>query len=610
MMSKTGLAVTDWLQSNYSWLTDEQKNVILWAVDNSPEERNAIVEAVAGSGKTSVLMVLVEAIVKFAGVISVGYIQFNRKNKIEVEAKIQKKGLQNQVEVKTSYSLGMTAVRNFLGSAGKLIKVYDRKYSNYAYNLVKQESRLNPSLTADFKAALSVLKNLCDKVRLELVDPRQPEEIWRVASHYGLSEKINSNWADWAIGTAIPKMMAEGMNAVFTGNKYGKREIDFVDMIWLPHVLKIPKHNFPQYFWLLVDEAQDLSLAQHNIVANTMSNGGRAVAVGDRHQAIYGFAGALHDSMDKLRNRFKPVRGFPLTYNFRSGAQILRTVQKIVPHIRAPAGSHSSKVEEIDYDDLSSSLLSGDLILSRVNAPLTGLFFKLIGNGVGATIVGNDFSRRLIHTMKKITELQGMSWDRFHYYTTQYSDQEYNKARAQMKGKGEPNMGNLGDILESLEIIVANNPECKSMKCFENLINGMFSEDADSTVVSLSSIHRAKGLEAERVFIMWTNPDDENKITLPHPMAVTDWEIIQELNLVYVSRTRAMKELYFINGFPMDVWEIFNQNPLQQLADTLNLKVPIEKMKGNGASSEKEVVVELSSEGGDVQKISPPYFDF
>ena len=57
--------------------------------------------------------------------------------------------------------------------------------------------------------------------------------------------------------------------------------------------------------------------------------------------------------------------------------------------------------------------------------------------------------------------------------------------------------------------------------------------------VVLSSIHRAKGLEADNVFIL--HPEK-----LPHPMATLDWEIEQEYNIKYVAITRSMDTLYFV----------------------------------------------------------------
>jgi len=58
--------------------------------------------------------------------------------------------------------------------------------------------------------------------------------------------------------------------------------------------------------------------------------------------------------------------------------------------------------------------------------------------------------------------------------------------------------------------------------------------------IKLSSVHRAKGLEAERVFLL-----DPHR--MPSSRAEKDWELEQENNLIYVAYTRARRALWFID---------------------------------------------------------------
>ena len=62
-------------------------------------------------------------------------------------------------------------------------------------------------------------------------------------------------------------------------------------------------------------------------------------------------------------------------------------------------------------------------------------------------------------------------------------------------------------------------------------------ETALQLAIVLSSIHKAKGLEAPRVGILSAH-------LLPHPMARQEWSYQQEVNLAYVAITRARRELY------------------------------------------------------------------
>ena len=92
-------------------------------------------------------------------------------------------------------------------------------------------------------------------------------------------------------------------------------------------------------------------------------------------------------------------------------------------------------------------------------------------------------------------------------------------------------------------------------KCIENIcmysikdttqlksyINRMFTDDKIENAVMLSTAHKSKGLEANRVMILLP---DKLPLKFPH---IQRWQEIQELNLKYVAITRARKELIFVD---------------------------------------------------------------
>jgi superfamily I DNA/RNA helicase len=80
---------------------------------------------------------------------------------------------------------------------------------------------------------------------------------------------------------------------------------------------------------------------------------------------------------------------------------------------------------------------------------------------------------------------------------------------------------------------------CTTIRELQDKIDAIFSDDAEGVV--FSSIHKAKGLEAERVFIL--HPE-----LMPHPMAKQDWEQVQERNIEYVAITRTLSELIYVEG--------------------------------------------------------------
>lgn len=86
---------------------------------------------------------------------------------------------------------------------------------------------------------------------------------------------------------------------------------------------------------LFVDEAQDLSLAQSNIVLNSMEMGAIVVALGDESQGIFGFSGALPNTLSRIRQRAAsarlPVRDFALFKNYRCTDAIVKFAEQFLP---------------------------------------------------------------------------------------------------------------------------------------------------------------------------------------------------------------------------------------------------------------------------------------
>lgn len=81
---------------------------------------------------------------------------------------------------------------------------------------------------------------------------------------------------------------------------------------------------------------------------------------------------------------------------------------------------------------------------------------------------------------------------------------------------------------------------CPDVDCVRKKITSMFMDttgDEPRPTLTLSTVHKAKGREWERVFVLGAN------LWMPHPMARQAWDIEQERNLIYVSYTRAKQEL-------------------------------------------------------------------
>ncbi|MGD0575848.1 MAG: 3'-5' exonuclease [Anaerolineales bacterium] len=94
-------------------------------------------------------------------------------------------------------------------------------------------------------------------------------------------------------------------------------------------------------------------------------------------------------------------------------------------------------------------------------------------------------------------------------------------------------------VRDKVDTVAAIAAGCRTPDDVAERIESIFSDD--TTGVVLSSVHRAKGLEADRVFIL--HPE-----LIPHPKARQDWELEQEQNCLYVALTRSKSELYLVES--------------------------------------------------------------
>jgi transposase len=98
----------------------------------------------------------------------------------------------------------------------------------------------------------------------------------------------------------------------------------------------------------------------------------------------------------------------------------------------------------------------------------------------------------------------------------------------------------LKDKLEALTEIYKSQPQATCIAHLESYIDSLFSDE--NSPITLSTCHRAKGLEGDRIFII--NPHD-----LPMVWRNQEgWQLEQEYNLLYVALTRSKSELYVVGN--------------------------------------------------------------
>lgn len=290
--------------------------------------------------------------------------------------------------------------------------------------------------------------------------------------------------------------------------------IDFDDMLWLTFVRSTPLFRFP---FIFTDESQDLNAVQLGLLARmSYTNNGLVIAVGDPHQAIYGFRGALSDSVGRMIDKFDMTE-MPLSYSFRCAKRIIKVAQEFNPKIQAMPNASEGIVDDLDIDWSIESFQPGDAILCRTNAPVVRLAFQLLAARRQCYIEGREYGEQMIQLVKKINpstiqDLPGLldAWV-----------------------EAQPKSQMLEDKCEAIRSLI---PGCNNIGDLLTLIDTLFTKKPDA--ITLSSVHKSKGLEWNRVWALgWHS-------LMPHPKA--DPDNPQEMNLKYVLATRAKRELYFI----------------------------------------------------------------
>ena len=513
---------------------------------------NLVVEASAGSGKTYTLMKCVEEI---PGDKTILLSAFNRD--IANVLKHKAKNLYN-VNVSTLHGLGLQMLqRNF---PNEELVLDEFKYKSYLNTNIRSLSSINTfNLSkreyARYMSNIEAFINfgrcyLCETVKdLEFIEDRY--DIQPIADEKEVALDILA---------------------------YGKKnlsQIDYTDMIWLPCV-RYCKPLGMQYDWIILDEAQDLSVCQREIVLKCRKINTRMLFFGDSEQSLYSFASSDPESFKRLKE-LPNTTSLPLSISYRCAKNIVDFAQKIVPTIEA---NNDGREGEIKYDVPLDDIKDGDMVLCRNNAPLMQVYVDFIKKGKKCFIRGKDIGLNLKNMVKRtgievlnkslqedgvFARLYDTLFDMINEVVSKYNVTYYDAVESAA-------VANRLDMIKALEIL---SDDINTATELIEKINNIFS-DRKSGGISLSTIHKAKGLEADNVYIAC-------KHLMPSSRAKKDWEIRQEYNLMYVAYTRAKNILGFIDDKEFE-------NFIKKTAETVGYLKKIENQVNYVLKKEKRKI--------------------
>ena len=511
-------------------MTDEQQNAVLWTHQSTG---NLILEAVAGSGKTFTIIEMLIAINHHFPQARCALMSFNAKVRDELKERVRTKNIRN-TEVNTVHGFAFTAFKSHFGPR----KPNSYKLSDLLDPLLKQFK-----LTYKFSPPICQAVSIAKDTGMELFYPNTTAEWKKLIDYHDIS------WDEDKLPLGAFINLCADLFRLSTQNT---DKIDFSDMIWMPL-----KHglSFPQFDFVFIDEAQDTNATRREVAKRMLKQGndnvvqeafavalkkGRLIAVGDRHQAIYGFTGADNDALDILKEEFSAAE-LPLSTCFRCSKSVIRHAQSIVPHIQPRVGAIEGAVNlqmpEYNFHQNLFSQSFPDLqrsaILCRKNAPLISLAFQLLSKRIPCRIEGRDVGQELVRLCKKHSS-PGDSKQKLSQSLQLHLNQQAQKLSPYK-------LDLLSDKITAINSILQL-PFITSVTQLYQEIEQVFS-DYDPTKpprLTLSSVHKSKGLEWPTVYLLGRN------LWMPSQFATQPWMEDQEQNLIYVAITRAKEILYEI----------------------------------------------------------------
>lgn len=477
--------------------------------------KSGMVYAVAGSGKTTATE---EFCRRLSQDLTVKYLVFNKKNATEAQQRMP-----SNVHASTFHSACWSALNRALNHP----QIDDKKTAQMIEDVItdrqvrrKWSSTISKLVGLAKNAGVGVLESAPDTTQtyMDLID-------WHAID-------IDTESVEYADVPKVYKRVCDWTSEVLARSREHTYSIDFDDMLYMTLALDI---SLPQYDVVCVDEAQDTNAVQRAILRKMVKSNGRVIAVGDPRQAIYGFRGADADSMDIIRDSFE-AEELPLSINYRCSKAVVEYAQRYCPQLEAWDNAPDGSVDTLATFDIID-FLPTDYVICRNTAPLIDLAMRILRAGRGCRVLGRDIGQGLVKTIQMV-QAHNHTGDDLPSFSASLHDWGMNQARLLQRRHKEELVQNVIDKVESINYAIAGMPVDATVADLITKVQSLF-DDANGGLTTLCTVHKAKGSEAPRVFIL-------NRDLMPSKWAKQEWQAQQENNLIYVAYTRAQVDLRFI----------------------------------------------------------------
>lgn len=517
---------------------------------------NAFIQACAGASKTTmlenILYYLPENNKKLL-------IAFNKS--IAEEMKIRIGNVKN-VKISTYHSLAYSILKEHFPE--KKFEIDEDKYKKYLRENINSLTNYNEteSLGVNRTSYINNIIHLIEYARYYLKN--HVVHIKEIAKHYNLN------------------LFRDEVNVVKNILEWGENNIDIIDytdMIWLINKKNInPK--FYRYDNILIDEAQDTSIMQQDMIMRCMKRGTRLFIVGDENQSINVWCGSDMDAIKKFQD--ENCKTFELPISYRCPKKIVELAKHYSPNIK-----HSDNADEgvIRYNVPYSAPNGNDMVLCRNTAPLVMLFLKYLKVNKKCYIKGyenisHNYITQIIESKSEFVDVKCETknglipkmYEKLFFNVNNLLKNNYTLEEAYHHSSTIL----IYDDIMGLIALSDNIRKCDELiEKIKNVFNYSNCEG-----IMLTTVHKAKGLETDNVYIYYPS-------LIPSKFAKKEWEIIAEEHLAYVAYTRAKKSLNFIE----------EDTKNYQIGATFNFKQMIKNIenirkKMNNINYDEEKIIE------------------
>ena len=357
--------------------------------------------------------------------------------------------------------------------------------------------------------------------------------------------------------------------AAYESLKKQERTLDFEDLLLLTTAMienepQVRERVHDQYRYFTVDEYQDISPLQQRLIDAWLGSRDDICVVGDPAQTIYSFAGATPSYLLGFTKRFPNAEVIRLSTGYRSTPEILFTANALLRssslgHELAPVNEHGSRPELTEFktegqeavgvtNKITELISNGEApegiaVLARTNSQLAALEKSFKAAGLPYQIRSNErfFDRpeirEFIRDIRKASVIPNsdIDWlEELRGIAQPYLKSDSSEVSAGSYG----NIDGIGALIHlARELDGDDRFQPKTLRNFLQEIEDRAQQNnpPQMPVTTLATLHAAKGLEWNRVFVVGISEG-----VLPYPGTPED----EELRLFYVGITRAREHLH------------------------------------------------------------------